>query len=382
MQIIDSKLPGLGTTIFTVMSQLAQECGAINLSQGFPDFAAPSLLLERVAHHLQAGHNQYAPMPGLPELRRQIALKTERMYARQTDADAEVTVTSGATEALFTAIMAFVHRGDEVIVFDPAYDSYDPAVTLAGGRAVHIPLLAPDFRIDWDRVADAIGARTRMMVLNTPHNPTGTILDDDDLRTLARLVATTNILLLGDEVYEHIIFDGRRHASLLRYPELAARSLVMSSFGKTFHMTGWKIGYCVASAQLTSEFRRVHQYVQFCVATPMQYALADFLEAEPNAYLDLPAFYEAKRDAFCEMLGPSRLSLTPSAGTYFQLVDYAGITTEPDTEFARRLTTEAGVASIPVSVFYASPPNQHLLRFCFAKDTQTLARATEILCEI
>jgi len=382
MQIIDSKLPGLGTTIFTVMSQLAQECGAINLSQGFPDFAAPSLLLERVAHHLQAGHNQYAPMPGLPELRRQIALKTERMYARQTDADAEVTVTSGATEALFTAIMAFVHRGDEVIVFDPAYDSYDPAVTLAGGRAVHIPLLAPDFRIDWDRVADAIGARTRMMVLNTPHNPTGTILDDDDLRTLARLVAATNILLLGDEVYEHIIFDGRRHASLLRYPELEARSLVMSSFGKTFHMTGWKIGYCVASAQLTSEFRRVHQYVQFCVATPMQYALADFLEAEPNAYLDLPAFYEAKRDAFCEMLGPSRLSLTPSAGTYFQLVDYAGITTEPDTEFARRLTTEAGVASIPVSVFYASPPNQHLLRFCFAKDTQTLARATEILCEI
>jgi len=382
MQTIDSKLPGLGTTIFTVMSQLAQECGAINLSQGFPDFAAPSLLLERVAHHLQAGHNQYAPMPGLPELRRQIALKTECMYGRQTDADAEVTVTSGATEALFTAIMAFVHRGDEVIVFDPAYDSYDPAVTLAGGRAVHIPLLAPDFRIDWDRVADAIGARTRMMVLNTPHNPTGTILDDDDLRTLARLVATTNILLLGDEVYEHIIFDGRRHASLLRYPELAARSLVMSSFGKTFHMTGWKIGYCVASAQLTSEFRRVHQYVQFCVATPMQYALADFLEAEPNAYLDLPAFYEAKRDAFCKMLGPSRLSLTPSAGTYFQLVDYAGITTEPDTEFARRLTTEAGVASIPVSVFYASPPNQHLLRFCFAKDTQTLARATEILCGI
>ncbi len=377
-----SKLPGLGTTIFTVMSQLALDCEAINLSQGFPDFAAPAALLDRVTHHLRAGHNQYAPMAGMPELRRQIALKTERMYARRTDPDTEVTVTSGATAALFTAIEAFVGVGDEVIVFDPAYDSYDPAVKLAGGRAVHIPLRPPAFSPDWDRVADAIGERTRMIVLNTPHNPTGAVLDEEDMQTLAELVESTNIVLLGDEVYEHIIFDGRRHASLLRYPDLAHRSLVVSSFGKTFHMTGWKIGYCVAPPPLSAEFRRIHQYVQFCVVTPMQHALADFLAAGEGHYLELPAFYEAKRDAFCEMLRPSRFRLTPSAGTYFQLADYSDITSERDTEFARRMTIEAGVASIPVSVFYESPPDEHLLRFCFAKDTQTLERATEILCRI
>ncbi|MFW2405659.1 MAG: pyridoxal phosphate-dependent aminotransferase [Gammaproteobacteria bacterium] len=384
MQTPSSKLPGLGTTIFTVMSQLAADCGAINLSQGFPDFEPPEALLDRVRHHLRAGRNQYAPMAGVPELRRQIAAKTERMYARRTDADTEVTVTSGATEALYTAITAFTHPGDEVIVFDPAYDSYDPAITLAGGRAIHIPLLAPDFRIDWNRVADAINARTRMIVLNTPHNPTGSVLDDADMRALASLVEPTDILLLGDEVYEHIIFDGRTHASLLRYPELANRSLVVSSFGKTFHMTGWKIGYCVAPPDLTAEFRRVHQFVQFCVVTPMQIALADFLATETgmNHYLDLPAFYEAKRDAFCEMLRSSRFQFTPSAGTYFQLVDYSSITDEADTDLARRLTREAGVASIPVSVFYESPPDQHLLRFCFAKDAQTLERGTEILCGI
>jgi len=382
MQPPDSKLPGLGTTIFTVMSQLAGDCDAINLSQGFPDFTAPDALLDRVDHHLRAGHNQYAPMAGVPELRQQIALKTERMYGRRIDADAEVTVTSGATAALFTAIEAFVHPGDEVIVFDPAYDSYDPAVTLAGGRAVHIPLLAPDFRVDWNRVAEAIGARTRMIVLNTPHNPTGAVLDEQDMETLATLVEPTNILLLGDEVYEHIIFDGREHASLLRYPELARRSLVVSSFGKTFHMTGWKIGYCIAPAELMTEFRRIHQYVQFCVVTPMQLALADFLTIGADHYLQLPDFYAAKRDAFCRMLRPSRFRFTPSAGTYFQLVDYSDVTAERDVDYARRLTREAGVASIPVSVFYESPPDQHLLRFCFAKDARTLERATEILCGI
>lgn len=382
MQPPPSKLPGLGTTIFTVMSQLANDCDAINLSQGFPDFAAPAGLLERVEHHLRAGHNQYAPMAGVPELRRQIALKTARIYGRQTDADTEVTVTSGATEALFIAIAAFVGDGDEVIVFDPAYDSYDPAVKLAGGQVVHIPLLGPDFRVDWDRVADAISDRTRMIILNTPHNPTGAVLDAQDMRTLAELVAPTNIILLGDEVYEHIIFDGREHASLLRDPELARRSLVVSSFGKTFHMTGWKIGYCVAPAELTTEFRRVHQYVQFCVVTPMQLALADFLDTDPEHYLELPAFYAAKRDAFCEMLSGSRFQLRPSAGTYFQIVDYSALTDERDVDYARRLTVESGVASIPISVFYASPPEQHLLRFCFAKDTATLTRATEILCRI
>ena len=298
MADITGKLPGHGTTIFTVMSQLAQDCDALNLSQGFPDFDAPDALLERVEHHLRAGHNQYAPMAGVPELREQIARKTERVYGYVADPVTDITVTSGATEALFTAIEAFVHAGDEVIVFDPAYDSYEPAVTLAGGRAVHIPLAAPDFRVDWDRVGDAIGKSTRMIVLNTPHNPTGAVLDDDDMRALESLVADTNIVLLGDEVYEHILFDGRRHASLLRFPELARRSVVVSSFGKTFHMTGWKIGYCVAPRSLSAEFRRVHQYVQFCVVTPMQYALADFLAMGSDHYLGLSAFYEAKRDTF------------------------------------------------------------------------------------
>ncbi|MFQ5636229.1 MAG: pyridoxal phosphate-dependent aminotransferase [Gammaproteobacteria bacterium] len=382
MEPTSSKLPGLGTTIFTVMSQLASDCGAINLSQGFPDFAAPDALLERVGHHLHAGHNQYAPMAGIAALREQIALKTERMYGRHTDPETEITVTSGATAALFTAIEAFVHDGDDVIVFDPAYDSYDPAVRLAGGRAIHIPLRAPDFRIDWDRVAAAIDGRTRMIIINTPHNPTGSVLDERDMQELARLIEPTDAIVVGDEVYEHIIFDGRKHASLLRYPDLARRSLVVSSFGKTFHMTGWKIGYCVAPPPLTAEFRRVHQYVQFCVVTPMQFALADYLEKGAGHYLGLPAFYEAKRDAFCDLLQPSRFRVTPSSGTYFQLVDYSDVTDERDTDFARCLTTQAGVASIPVSVFYESPPHQHLLRFCFAKDTQTLERAAEILCAI
>jgi methionine aminotransferase len=382
MRTTRSKLPDVGTTIFTVMSQLANESGAINLSQGFPDFSAPGGLLERVNHHLQAGNNQYAPMPGIPELRAQIAAKTERLYARATDPDTEVTVTSGATEALFSAIEAFVHDGDEVIVFDPAYDSYDPAVRLAGGRAIHVPMLAPDFRPDWNRVADAISPDTRMIVLNTPHNPTGAVLDAGDMRALAELVADTEIILLGDEVYEHIIFDGRRHESLLRSPSLSSRSIVVSSFGKTYHATGWKIGYCVAPPDLMAEFRKVHQFVQFCVATPMQFALADFMASDPGHYEALPKFYEEKRDRFCELLEPSRFAFTPSAGTYFQLVDYSTITAEDDLAYARRLTTEAGVACIPVSVFYASPPQQNVLRFCFAKDSQTLERAAEILCGI
>jgi methionine aminotransferase len=382
MRPIKSKLPQVGTTIFTVMSQLATECGAINLSQGYPDFSAPAELLDLVARHLQIGHNQYAPMAGLPELREQIALKTERLYGRKTDPESEVTVTSGATEALFSAIEAFVHQGQEVIVFDPAYDSYEPAIRLAGGHPVHIPMLAPDFRIDWNRVADAINKNTRMIILNTPHNPTGTLLTDEDIQTLSELTRETDILVLGDEVYEHMIFDQRVHASLLRFPLLSQRSLVISSFGKTYHATGWKIGYCIASPELTVEFRKVHQFVQFCVVTPLQYALADFLVSHPEHYLQLPEFYEQKRDRFCELLNPSRFKLKPSAGTYFQLADYSSITSEPDVEYSQRLTREAGVACIPVSVFYESPPEQQLLRFCFAKDTETLERAAEILCKI
>lgn len=382
MQSSNSKLSGVGTTIFTVMSQLAADCNAINLSQGYPDFAVPESLLERVTHYLRAGHNQYAPMAGIPALREQIAEKTERLYNRPTNPDTEVTVTSGATEALFSAIEAFVHPGHEVIVFDPAYDSYDPAIRLAGGTAVHIPLRPPAFGIDWQRVDEAINSATRMIVLNTPHNPTGGVLDSDDMSTLAKLVRNTDILLLGDEVYEHIIFDQRPHQSLLRREDLASRSLVVSSFGKTFHATGWKVGYCVAPADLTTEFRKIHQFVQFCVVSPIQYALADFLADEPQHAIELSDFYERKRDQFCKLLEPSRFTFEPSAGTYFQLVDYSAISSEHDTDFACQLTREVGVAAIPVSVFYADPPQQKLLRFCFAKDESTLAAATERLCKI
>jgi methionine transaminase len=379
---LPSKLPDVGTTIFTVMSDLARECGALNLSQGFPDFPVPEGLLARVIHHLEAGHNQYAPMAGVPALREAIARKTLALYGQRLDPESEVTVTSGATEALFSAIEALVGPGDEVLCFDPAFDSYDPAIRLAGARAVHLPLIPPTFHVDWDRVRDALTPRTRLIILNTPHNPTGAVLSAADLAALASLVRDSRIWLLGDEVYEHIIFDGRRHESLLRYPELAGRSLVVSSCGKTYHATGWKIGYCVGPAPLMREFRKVHQFVQFCVATPLQWALADFLASDPEHYLGLPAFYEEKRDRFCASLANSRFRLTPSAGTYFQMLDYGAISDEPDTEYARRLTREAGIASIPVSVFCQAPMTARLLRFCFAKDQATLERAAEILCRI
>ncbi len=376
----DSKLPDIGTTIFTVMSQMASDHGALNLSQGFPDFSAPEALLERVCHHLTAGHNQYAPMAGLPVLRERIAQKTHRVYGHDTDPEREVTVTSGATEALFCAIEAFVNDGGEVIVFDPAYDSYDPAIRLAGGIPVHLSLTGPAFTIDFDRLADAIGPRTRMLVLNTPHNPTGMVIDAEAMEKLAGLLRDTPVLLLSDEVYEHIIFDGRQHESLLRNPELAERALVVSSFGKTFHATGWKIAYVVAPPALSEEFRRIHQFVQFCVSTPMQHALADFLESDPQHYLELPAFYQRKRDLFCTLLAESRFRFTPSAGTYFQLLDYSRIADEPDVDYARYLTRKAGIASIPVSVFQKRPPaDQRLLRFCFAKHDSTLKQAAEIL---
>lgn len=377
-----SKLPDVGTTIFTVMSQLATECGALNLSQGSPDFPPPAGLLDRVAHHLYASSNQYVPMAGLPALREQIALKTLALYGRQVDPDTEVTVTSGATEALFSAIEAFVHPGDEVLCFDPAYDTYDPAVRLAGGRAIHLPLVPPRFGIDWDQVRAAITPRTRMIIFNSPHNPTGAVLSAADMASLAAIVRDTGILLLGDEVYEHMVYDGQRHESLLRHPTLAERSLVISSFGKTFHATGWKIGYCIAPKALMDEFRRIHQFVQFCVVTPMQRALADFLASDADHYLELPAFYQQKRDQFCTLLAGSRLRYTPSAGTYFQLVDYSAISDEADVSYARRLTREAGLAGIPVSVFCAVPGDARLLRFCFAKDSSTLERAAEILCRL
>ncbi len=377
-----SKLPDVGTTIFTVMSRLAADEGALNLSQGFPDFDGPAALLDRVSHHLTHGHNQYAPMSGVPALREQIAAKVARSYGLTVDPESEVTVTSGATEALFCAITALVRSGDEVIIFDPAYDSYKPAIDLCGGVTVRLPLAAPDFRPDWQRFRDLVTARTRLIILNTPHNPTGGVWQAQDLTMLQALVADRDIWLLADEVYEHIIFDGCRHESLLRYPDLYARSLVVSSFGKTYHTTGWKIGYCVAPPALTLELRRVHQYVTFSSNTPVQLALADFMAAAPEHADELSRFYQQKRDLFCRLVEPSRFRFTPAAGTYFQLLDYSEISTEPDTELAIRLTREHKIASIPISVFYGEAPGSHLLRFCFAKDDATLARAAEILCRL
>lgn len=379
---LNSKLPSVGTTIFTVMSKLAADEGAINLSQGYPDFDGPPLLLERVSHYLTNGYNQYPPMAGIEPLRGAIANKVRTLYGAAIDAETEVTVTSGATEALFCAVTAVIQPGDEAIVFDPCYDSYEPAVTLSGGTCRHIPLRAPDFRIDWNRVADAIGPKTRLIMTNTPHNPTGAVWGAEDIDGLRAVTAGRDIYVVADEVYEHIVFDGRPHLSLTRYPDLFARSFVVSSFGKTYHTTGWKVAYCVAPPELTEEFRRIHQFVTFTTATPLQYGIADFLEKCPEHHENLSDFYQAKRDLFCDFLSESRFKITPSAGTFFQLLDYGAITNEADTELAERWTKEEKVASIPISVFYREPPHQEFLRFCFAKDDATLERAAEILCRL
>jgi methionine transaminase len=374
-----SKLPDVQTTIFTVMSELARQEGALNLSQGFPDFDGPAYLLERVQHHMRHGRNQYAPMMGVPSLRAGIAAKVRDLYGCGVDPDREVTVTSGATEALFCAIAAIVNPGDEVIVFDPAYDSYEPVVRLQGGRCRRVALHPPDYRIDWDQVADQVNERTRLVIINTPHNPTGTVWTRADIEALRALVADRDVYLLADEVYEHIIFDGRPHESLCRYPDLFARSFVVSSFGKTYHTTGWKIGYCVAPAPLTAEFRRIHQFVTFASNTPVQLGLADFLAAHPEHHRNLGVFYQRKRDLFCALLAGSRFRVVPSSGTYFQLLDYADITDERDVDLAQRLTRELRLATIPVSVFYEQDPGHRMLRVCFAKDDATLRAAAEIL---
>ncbi|SIQ97110.1 pyridoxal phosphate-dependent aminotransferase [Marinobacterium stanieri] len=382
MRYPETKLPGVGTTIFAQMSALAQAHQAINLSQGFPDFDGPEALLARVDHHIRAGANQYAPMNGVPALTAAIAAKVQRCYGRQVDAASEVTVTSGATEALFAAIAAVVRPGDEVIVFDPAYDSYDPAVRLNGGKAVHLQLQPPAFGIDWDEVARAINPSTRMIILNTPHNPIGQVLSEADMQALSRLVEGTDILLLADEVYEHIVFDGAAHQSMNRYPDLAKRSFVVSSFGKTYHTTGWKVGYCVAPAPLSAELRKVHQYLTFSTSTPFQLALADYLNADSSHDQALPAFYQAKRDHFNALMADSRFRFTPAGGTYFQVMDYSAISDLPDTEFVLCLVEQAGVVAIPLSVFCQQPPEMKLVRFCFAKNESTLEQAAERLCTI
>jgi methionine aminotransferase len=383
---MDSKLPDIGTTIFTVMSELAHECGAINLSQGFPSFNPPQRLLDRVTHYLNAGANQYAPMQGVPTLRNAISAKCLTLYGRAVDPETEVTVCNGATEGLFSAIQTIVRAGDEVIVFDPAYDSYAPAVRLAGGKTLHIPLRPAtqggDFKPDWTRLRDTINSRTRLIIINFPHNPTGISLTRTDLDTLAEMVRETGIYLLSDEVYEHIVFDGAAHQSLLRHDELWLRSFVISSFGKTYHATGWKIGYCLAPPALTAEFRKVHQFTCYAVITPVQHALADYLGEAPAHYAELPVFYQKKRDHFCKVLEDSRFSFRPAQGTFFQLLDYSRITDEVDTSYAKRLTREIGVASIPVSVFCDVPPPSCHLRFCFAKDDAILEQAAEKLCQL
>ena len=382
--MIDSKLPDVGMTIFTTMSQLAAETGALNLSQGFPDFDGPQGLLEAVGRHVLAGHNQYAPMAGLPALREQVARKIASLYGALVDPEQDVTITPGATEAIFCAIHAVVRPGDEVIVFDPCYDSYDPAVRLAGGQCVHVPLDGGDFRIDWQRLSDALSPRTRMIVINSPHNPSGALLTAQDLDQLAALIEGRDILLLSDEVYEHLVYDGVRHASVLAHAALRSRAFVVSSFGKTYHVTGWKTGYVVAPARLSAELRKVHQYVNFCGVTPLQHALADFMAQDPGHVERLPAFYQAKRDLLCGLLASSRFTFTPAQGTYFQLVDYSAIRPDlDDTDMALWLTREHGVATIPISVFYQRPiAGQRLVRLCFAKREETLRQAAERLCAI
>jgi len=381
--VIISKLPEVGTTIFTVMSGLAAEHGAINLGQGFPDFALPGRLLDALARAMRGGHNQYPPMAGIAPLREAIARKTARVYGHAPDPGSEITVTSGATEALFNAIHALAGVGDEVIVLDPAYDSYAPAIALAGARAVHVSLNPDGFRPDWQRIHDALTPRTRALIINTPHNPTGAVLAADDIAALGELLDKTGLWLISDEVYEHIVFDGARHESVLRDPALRERAFVVSSFGKTYHCTGWKLGYCIAPPVLSAEFRKIHQYNTFCSFAPAQYAFAEMLETEPEHDQQLSAFYQARRDRFRAQLAQTKLRPLPVPGGYFQLVDYSAVSDLNDLDFCRWLTIEHGVAAIPLSPFYSKPPpGQRLARLCFAKHETTLDAAIKRLGEL
>jgi len=378
---IKSKLPDVGVTIFTRMTKLANDHGAINLSQGFPDFDVDSELIELVNKYMHSGNNQYAPMQGVLNLRERIAEKTHEVYNAGYNPETEITVTSGATEALFSAISAVVQKDDEVILFEPVYDSYAPAIKLSGGIPVYLKLKFPDYHIDWDEVANAISKKTRLLILNSPHNPTGTVLSAEDISALKNIVNNTNLFIVSDEVYEHIIFDNLVHESMLKYPELAERSFVISSFGKTYHSTGWKIGYCLAPEPLSGEFQKIHQFLTFSSNTPIQYAFAEFMKNK-NVYLNLSSFYQKKRDKFLSLINKSRFKALPCKGTYFQMLDYSLISKERDMEFAKRLTVESKVASIPPSSFYHQEDDFNVLRFCFAKKDETLEQAAKILCEI
>lgn len=378
---LSSKLPKVGTTIFTVMSQMAKEFKAINLSQGFPDFPVSDKLVELTHQAMRNGFNQYPPMQGYMPLREAIAAKTEQLYGARYNPETEVTVTAGATQAIFTAIQALIREEDEVIIFTPAYDCYAPAVELAGGKTIYVPLQAPDFNIDWDEVKKLVTRRTRMILINTPHNPTGTIFTPNDLVQLERITTGNDIVVLSDEVYEHIVFDGEEHQSVAKYPGLAERSFVVGSFGKTFHATGWKVGYVLAPENLMAEFRKVHQFNVFTVNHPVQVALAEFIKDEDH-YLSVSAIYQEKRNFFLNAIKGSRFSARPSQGTYFQLLGYEKLSEEKDTDFAALLTKKHKVASIPVSVFYHNPAYNKVLRFCFAKENDTLEKAAEILVKL
>ena len=378
---INSKLPTVGINIFSIMSAMANQYGAINLSQGFPDFDCPKELQNRVNFHLKNGKNQYVPMAGVPLLRERLAKKMENSYGQRIDSDTEITITAGATQALFTAITAFVRNGEEVILIEPAYDSYRPAVELAGGIPIIYELEGPDYQIDWKSFGKLISPNTKMIIINTPHNPIGKIRSEEDMRALEELTKETDILVLSDEVYEHLIYDGKKHQSVLRFPDLFKRSLLVYSFGKTFHSTGWKMGYCVGPELLMREFRKVHQFNVFSCNSFVQYGIADFLE-DPATYQQLPEFYQQKRDYFQNQLFGSALNPLSSEGSYFQLYDYSAVSDLPDTEFAKHLTKEIGVAAIPVSVFYSSGRDEKVVRFCFAKKEETLAAAGKLLKEI
>lgn len=378
---IKTKLPKTGTTIFTIMTALANEHKAINMAQGFPDFSCSPKLVELVNTYMKKGMNQYAPMPGLMMLRERIAEKTEALYSAKYDPETEITVTPGGTHALYAAITSIIREGDEVIVLEPCYDSYVPAIELNGGRPVFFELKLPDYKVDWNELKKLVNYKTKMIIINTPHNPTGTILSAQDMMKLQKIVQNTEIIILSDEVYEHIIFDEIEHQSVARFPKLAERSIIVSSFGKTYHTTGWKTGYVLAPANLMTEFRKVHQFMAFSANTPIQYALADFLQ-DKDEYLLLNKFYQEKRDYFQKLVKGSRFKLMPCFGSYFQLLNYNKITQEKDTEFATRITKEYKIASIPSSVFYHKHTDNHVLRFCFAKTNETLEQAAEKICSI
>lgn len=380
---LQSKLPAVGTTIFTVMSALAAEKGAVNLGQGFPDFDCDPALVDAVSTAMKHGLNQYPPMTGVPALREAIAKKIHRLYGHTYDATTEITVTAGATQAILTAVLCSVHPGDEVIVIEPAYDSYLPAIELAGGKPVFVQMEVGSngYAVPWEKVAAAVTSKTRLIMINSPHNPTGSVLRTSDMHALAQIVSGTDILIISDEVYEHMVYDGERHESVCRYPELASRAFVISSFGKTYHVTGWKVGYVAAPASLSAEFRKVHQFNVFTVNTPVQHAIAAYM-ADPAPYMDLASFYQRKRDLFRNRLKHTRFTLLPSDGTYFQCVQYAAISNLPEAEFAKWLTAEIGVAAIPVSAFYHEPKESGIVRFCFAKKEETLNTALDRLAKL